>query len=186
MLRLCTPEMRWSMLRPKIQQPKQTIIIVVFTFSKFSFIIAIICACVFDVCVAIATSKCYVLLCRQVNARHEWEEILEDFRLPASCVNSAVALKQIYMRWVHEQLHNLSLLNETHGGPSWRPTVRDMRPMEDPVGVLEWAAWDPWRIQLESYCERYETHGGLQFCYERHETHVGPSWTPTVIGMKPT
>ncbi|MPC10889.1 hypothetical protein E2C01_003533 [Portunus trituberculatus] len=34
-----------------------------------------------------------------VNARCEWEDILEDFRLPAACVNSATALKHIYIRW---------------------------------------------------------------------------------------
>ncbi|XP_018022368.1 AT-rich interactive domain-containing protein 2 isoform X3 [Hyalella azteca] len=37
---------------------------------------------------------------QKVNARNEWEEILEDFRLPPACVNSSVALKQIYMRYL--------------------------------------------------------------------------------------
>ncbi|XP_042232541.1 AT-rich interactive domain-containing protein 2-like [Homarus americanus] len=35
---------------------------------------------------------------QKVNARCEWDDILEDFRLPAACVNSATALKHIYIR----------------------------------------------------------------------------------------
>ncbi|CAL4072452.1 unnamed protein product, partial [Meganyctiphanes norvegica] len=37
---------------------------------------------------------------RHVNSRNEWEEILEDFRLPSACVNSATALKHIYIRYL--------------------------------------------------------------------------------------
>lgn len=37
---------------------------------------------------------------QKVNSRNEWDEILEDFRLPAACVNSATALKHIYIRYL--------------------------------------------------------------------------------------
>ncbi|GLV39949.1 bicoid stability factor [Carabus blaptoides fortunei] len=45
----------------------------------------------------------------KVNARNEWETIFEQFDLPTKCVNSAVALKQIYIRYLdrYEKVHFL-------------------------------------------------------------------------------
>lgn len=40
-----------------------------------------------------------------MNARCEWDDILEDFRLPPACVNSATALKHIYIRYVSTPSH---------------------------------------------------------------------------------
>jgi len=34
----------------------------------------------------------------QVNSRNEWDTLMEQFRLPKKCVNSGVALKQVYLR----------------------------------------------------------------------------------------
>lgn len=43
----------------------------------------------------------------KVNYRNEWDELLGDFRVADKCVNAAVALKQIYMRYLdrYEKLH---------------------------------------------------------------------------------
>lgn len=45
----------------------------------------------------------------KVNSRSEWETLLEQFSLPKQCVNSGVALKQIYLRYLdrYEKRHYL-------------------------------------------------------------------------------
>lgn len=35
-----------------------------------------------------------------MNARDEWDEILEEFNLTTKCINSSIALKQIYIRFL--------------------------------------------------------------------------------------
>ncbi|KAK8380011.1 hypothetical protein O3P69_016577 [Scylla paramamosain] len=54
---------------------------------------------------------------QKVNARCEWEDILEDFRLPAACVNSATALKHIYIRYLdaYERVNFLGEDGEERG-----------------------------------------------------------------------
>ncbi|XP_053634766.2 AT-rich interactive domain-containing protein 2 isoform X2 [Cherax quadricarinatus] len=54
---------------------------------------------------------------QKVNARCEWEDILEDFRLPAGCVNSATALKHIYIRYLdaYERINFLGEDGEERG-----------------------------------------------------------------------
>lgn len=43
----------------------------------------------------------------KVNYRNEWDELVAEFNVSAKCVNAAVALKQIYMRFLdrYEKLH---------------------------------------------------------------------------------
>ncbi|XP_066999631.2 AT-rich interactive domain-containing protein 2 isoform X4 [Anabrus simplex] len=45
----------------------------------------------------------------KVNSRNEWETLVDHFRLTKHCVNSGVALKQIYLRYLdrYEKLHYL-------------------------------------------------------------------------------
>ncbi|XP_034251223.1 AT-rich interactive domain-containing protein 2 isoform X2 [Thrips palmi] len=45
----------------------------------------------------------------KVNHRNEWEDLLEQFKLPQRCVNSGVALKQVYLRYLdrYEKVHFL-------------------------------------------------------------------------------
>ncbi|XP_042232788.1 AT-rich interactive domain-containing protein 2-like isoform X3 [Homarus americanus] len=54
---------------------------------------------------------------QKVNARCEWDDILEDFRLPAACVNSATALKHIYIRYLdaYERINFLGEDGEERG-----------------------------------------------------------------------
>lgn len=54
---------------------------------------------------------------QKVNARCEWDELLEDFRLPAACVNSATALKHIYIRYLdaYERINFLGEDGEERG-----------------------------------------------------------------------
>ncbi|XP_050715560.1 AT-rich interactive domain-containing protein 2-like isoform X7 [Eriocheir sinensis] len=54
---------------------------------------------------------------QKVNSRCEWEDILEDFRLPAGCVNSATALKHIYIRYLdaYERVNFLGEDGEERG-----------------------------------------------------------------------
>lgn len=43
----------------------------------------------------------------KVNSRNEWDQILDEFNIPKRCVNSDVALKQIYLRYLdkYEKIH---------------------------------------------------------------------------------
>nr|XP_018917208.1 PREDICTED: AT-rich interactive domain-containing protein 2 isoform X2 [Bemisia tabaci] len=45
----------------------------------------------------------------KVNSRNEWEDLLVNFNVPKNCVNSSVALKQIYLRFLdrYEKVHFL-------------------------------------------------------------------------------
>ncbi|XP_037778058.1 AT-rich interactive domain-containing protein 2-like isoform X4 [Penaeus monodon] len=54
---------------------------------------------------------------QKVIARCEWDELLEDFRLPAACVNSATALKHIYIRYLdaYERINFLGEDGEERG-----------------------------------------------------------------------
>ncbi|XP_068209040.1 AT-rich interactive domain-containing protein 2 isoform X3 [Palaemon carinicauda] len=54
---------------------------------------------------------------QKVNARAEWEDILEDFRLPSGCINSSTALKHIYIRYldVYERINFLGEDGEDRG-----------------------------------------------------------------------
>ncbi|KAK3881656.1 hypothetical protein Pcinc_013904 [Petrolisthes cinctipes] len=54
---------------------------------------------------------------QKVNARCEWEDLLEDFRLPPGCVNSATALKHIYIRYLdaYERINFLGEDGEERG-----------------------------------------------------------------------
>lgn len=49
----------------------------------------------------------------KVNYRNEWDELVPDFHISAKCVNAAVVLKQIYMRFLdrYEKLHFQSAAN---------------------------------------------------------------------------
>ncbi|XP_066987911.1 AT-rich interactive domain-containing protein 2 isoform X5 [Macrobrachium rosenbergii] len=54
---------------------------------------------------------------QKVNARAEWEDILEDFRLPPGCINSSTALKHIYIRYLdaYERVNFLGEDGEDRG-----------------------------------------------------------------------
>ncbi|KAK7084791.1 AT-rich interactive domain-containing protein 2 [Halocaridina rubra] len=54
---------------------------------------------------------------QKVNARAEWEDILEDFRLPSGCTNSSTALKYIYIRYLdaYERINFLGEDGEDRG-----------------------------------------------------------------------
>ncbi|XP_075234354.1 brahma associated protein 170kD isoform X2 [Lycorma delicatula] len=50
----------------------------------------------------------------KVNSKNEWDLIQESFRIPRHCVNSCVALKQIYLRYLdrYEKVHFLGEVGE--------------------------------------------------------------------------
>lgn len=43
----------------------------------------------------------------KVNSRNEWDQVLDEFNIPKHCVNSDVAIKQIYLRYLdrYEKIH---------------------------------------------------------------------------------
>uniref|UniRef100_A0A023F105 Putative transcriptional regulator n=1 Tax=Triatoma infestans TaxID=30076 RepID=A0A023F105_TRIIF len=53
----------------------------------------------------------------KVNSRNEWEQILKEFNIPKHCVNGAVAIKQIYLRYLdrYEKMHFLGEIGERGG-----------------------------------------------------------------------
>ncbi|XP_054261438.1 AT-rich interactive domain-containing protein 2 isoform X4 [Macrosteles quadrilineatus] len=50
----------------------------------------------------------------KVNSRNEWDAVLDNFNVPKNCVNSSVALKQIYLRYLdrYEKVHYLGEVGE--------------------------------------------------------------------------
>ncbi|KAJ1529921.1 hypothetical protein ONE63_006650 [Megalurothrips usitatus] len=50
----------------------------------------------------------------KVNSRNEWDDLMDQFRLPQRCVNSGVALKQVYLRYL-DRYEKVNFLGEDGG-----------------------------------------------------------------------